>query len=195
MNNLTRRELLRNLSHASGCAALAPFLANMRAFAADDAAQQPKRFVFIARANGLLPYGVQPVGLEDRVNGPANKIVRNTEMTALKLADYELHFTMKALEPLKRKINIVQGLSAQMCSGNHSSHYGALGVYPMRDGGGPKDETIDAKLARAFPGIFPHLGLMLAASGKQVVNPVLSAAGPGKPLSYYANPLLAYQDL
>jgi hypothetical protein len=116
-------------------------------------------------------------------------------MTALKLADYELHFTMKALEPLKRKINIVQGLSAQMCSGNHSSHYGALGVYPMRDGGGPKDETIDAKLARAFPGIFPHLGLMLAASGKQVVNPVLSAAGPGKPLSYYANPLLAYQDL
>ncbi len=195
MSDFSRRELLKNLSLGTGCAALAPFVANMQSLAAGKPEKLPKRFVFIARANGLLPYGIQPVGLEGRTNGPANTIVRNTKMTTLDLGDYDLHQTMKSLEPLKAKINIIQGLSAKMCGGNHSSLYGAMGVYPMRDGGGPKAETIDWKLARALPGIFPHLGLMLAPKGKQVLNPILTAAGPGKPISYYADPLLAYQEL
>ncbi len=195
MNNLSRRQLLRDISLSTGCVALAPFLANMRAQAEGAPKKLPKRFVFIARANGLLPYGVQPIGLEKRVNGPSNKLVRTTNTTQLALRDLALHPTMKSLEPLKDRMNIIQGLSAKMCSGNHSAHYGALGVYPMRDGSRPKDITIDSKLAQAFSGIFPHVGLMLGAKGKQVINPRLSASGLGKPLSYYADPLLAYQDL
>ena len=195
MKHTTRREVLKSFSMGVGCSALTPLVADMRAHAEGDVKKLPKRFVFIARANGLLPYGIQPVGLEKRVNGPSNKIVRNTKMTVLDLNEFDFHHTMKSLEPLKQKVSIIQGLSAKMCGGNHSAVYGAMGAYPMRDGGGPKDETIDSKLARAFPAIFPHLGLMLAAKGKQVVNARLSASGPGKPISYYADPLLAYRDL
>ncbi len=195
MPHFHRRDWLRNIACATGSAALAPFVANMRAYAEDDAKKMPKRFVFVTRANGLLPYGIQPVGLEGEVNGPANTNVRRKETTALKLNDYDLHATMQSLNPFKSKMNIIQGLSAQMCGGNHSSHYGALGVYSMSAGGAPKDETIDSKLARAHPGIFPHLGLMLASKGKQILNPLISASGPAKPISYYADPLLAYQDL
>lgn len=195
MSKRNRRELLRNLASTSGCVALAPFLSNMRATAGDDSYESPKRFVFVTRSNGLLPYGIQPKGLESLVNGPSNSVVRNREMTNLKLDEYSFHDTMQAIEPFKTKTNIIQGLSAKMCGGNHSAHYGALGVYSMQSGGEPKAETIDAKLAHAFPSVFPHLGLSLAPQGRQVINPLLSASGPGKPLSYYADPLLAYQDL
>lgn len=195
MTSLNRRELLRNATISTGCAALAPFLVNMRAMASGDPHQSPKRFVFVTRSNGLLPYGIQPQGLEGRVNGPSNAIVRNKDLAALDLADYELHETMSALSPVKQKVNVIQGLSAKMCGGNHSAHYGAMGAYTMRDGDAPKAATIDSTLAKAFPGIFPHVGLTLAAQGRQVLNPVLSASGPGRPISYYADPALAYQDL
>ena len=60
----TRRELLQSIVRGCGSLALAPFALDMRALAGGDPRQLPKRFVFVLRANGLRPYGVQPKGLE-----------------------------------------------------------------------------------------------------------------------------------
>jgi len=192
---ISRREMLRTLalSAGAGAGALAPFLTHMRAHASGDAAQLPKRFVFLSRQNGLPRYGFDPAGMEARMAEQGREPF--ARFYTQPLADLELNASMASLAPFKDRLNLVQGLSARMLTGAHTGSYGALGAYRCGERDAPLGETVDAVLAKAFPTIFSHLGLAMDFPGRYIINPRLSASGVNEPLSYYADPMGAYKDL
>ncbi|MEM7012199.1 MAG: DUF1552 domain-containing protein [Verrucomicrobiota bacterium] len=181
----TRRRILK----AASLAAVAPAL---RGFAAIEAI--PKRFVFVVRSNGILAPEIQPVGLADLVK-PRSNGGWATKGRIESLADHKLPPGLTKLAPFKDRLTIFQGLSGRMCTGSHNAGYGALGAYKSGQGTPPSSVTIDGMLAKHLESPFPHLGFAMEEIGPQVVYPPLSAAGPRKPLPYYADPMSAYRDL
>jgi hypothetical protein len=190
---LNRRDALKNLSLGAGGALLAPVVSQLHAQAAGDAAQLPKRFVFVVRANGLRPWGIVPEGLE------AQGEQRHTQETLLDepLAERKLHDTFASLEPLKKYVTIVNDLSgrAAAVSDPHGAHFGALGAYRSAGGAPPAAETIDGALAGSMPAIFSHLGFKMGKENELIAHPSVSAAGRGKPLPFYCSPQMAYKEL
>ncbi len=190
---LNRRQLLTSASIGAGGLLLAPVLNKLRAEAAGSEQSLPARFVFIVRANGLRPWGIVPQGLERY--GEA----RHKQETVLNkpLKDHKLHKTMSALEPFKDRLTIIQDLSgrAAAVSDPHGANFGALGVYRSDNGALPAGETIDAALAKALPGIFPHLGFKMGGASELIAHPKLSAWGKSKPMPFYCSPMMAYQEL
>ena len=210
---LTRRQLLERSTLLSGGAALSPlllpFVEQARAEAAG--AAPPLRVVFIVKSSGLTPAELVPqdmakdwVKASDNPTWPDN-LKPAEKLIDVPLADRKLHESLAALEPLKSKMTIVQGLSGRMCRGGHSSWFGAMGCYRA---GGEHDwgriiaPTMDGILARYMPGIFPHIGLSVGGKvmgGPSVhdgiVYPGLSAIAPRRQLPYQATPLDAYKEL
>jgi hypothetical protein len=192
---ITRRKAIRQLGLGTGALALAPFAQQLRAEAAGNSATPPKRFVFVIRSNGILNTEIQPVGLEHLVKTRANGGWQ-TRQHLIPLSRHPLHHAMAPLEPLKNRVTIFQGLSGKMCKGSHNAAFGALGAYASKTGGLPaRRETIDGALAKALGGVFPHLAFTMEDLGKSIAYPPLSALGPNQTLPYYADPMLAYQDL
>ncbi len=219
---LTRRDVLRNLSlGASGAAispAMLPFMEQLRAHADGDVSRIPKRVVFVVKSSGLTPTALVPGALAkehvkkgdvkksgDNYDLP-EKLVPAEKLVNASLKGRALPKTLKALEPFKDQMAIVQGLSGKMCKGGHSSWYGALGCYRTggeHDTGQVKWATIDGELALHMPAIFPHVGLTLGGkvmdSGvpikNSVVYPGISAIGKDRPLPFQGSPMLAYKDL
>jgi hypothetical protein len=171
--------------------AVAPFL---RGIAAGSPTTPPKRFVFVVRSNGILPPEIQPKSLGDLVKARANGGLQ-TRIHDRPLGGLELSKGLQALESLKDRLTIFQGLSGKMCGGSHNAWFGALGAYNSGQGAPPILETVDGALAGALEAPFRHLGFAMEQTGKQVVYPPLSAAGASKPLPYYADPTMAYRDL
>jgi len=184
---ITRRNLFRTLG---GTMAVAPFL---QGFAAGPAEAAPKRFVFVLRSNGLLPTEIQPVERAGQVrarnNGAWNRKLHTEALDALTLSE-----GMRALNAFKDRLTIFQGLSGRMADGSHSAGFGALGAYKGSNGP-PALPTIDGRLAGLLDSPFPHIGFAMETVGTQVVYPNLFAAGAGKPLPCYADPVSAYGDL
>ena len=190
---MNRRTALRNLSATS--LSVTPFLRGFAARAADTSDTLPKRFVFIVRANGILPTEIQPTTLPGLVV-PRGAPLRQKTFRGESLAKHKLPGGLKALEPYKDRLSIFQGLSGRMASSDHGSGYGALGAYKSGKGGAaPTFATVDGALTAGSTSPFPHLGFAMEVYGPQVVYPQLFAAAPGKPLPCYADPLLAYGDL
>ncbi|MEC8554568.1 MAG: hypothetical protein VXZ82_06125 [Planctomycetota bacterium] len=117
---------------------LSPFVRNLRA---ESEGARPARFVFVLKSSGLTPAELVPKELEDKLVqvGEANSPGPNYQQ-ALSLKPQEkfiehslrnatLHRSMKALEPFRDQLAIVQGLSGKMCRGGHSSWFGAMGCY------------------------------------------------------------------
>ena len=190
---LNRRKLLKGLSLGTCSALFAPVLHQLHASAAGSPAAPPMRFVFVVRSNGLRPWGIVPQGLEQYGK------TRHQQETLLDkpLKDHKLHETMSVLEPLKDRLTIIQNLSgrAAAVSDPHGANFGALGVYRSDNGAPPAGETIDGALAKAMPGIFPHLGFKMGGASELIAHPRLSASGKGKPLPFYCSPMMAYQEL
>ena len=189
---LHRRELLKGLSLGAGSMLLAPVVKRLQAEGKGDA-QPPQRFVFVVRANGLRTWGLAAEGLEEY----GEQRHRQQRFVSESLADRKLHPTMGELEPLKDYLTIVQGLSgkAGAVSDPHGANFGALGAYRSDNGAPPMAETIDGALAKAMPGIFPHLGFKMGGADELIAHPALSATGRGKVLPFYCSPQLAYQEL
>ena len=151
----SRRDILKGLSFGAGGALLTPFLHQVRAQAEGNDSNAPKRFVFVVKSSGVSPAGITPESLqgEDAKN--------------VSLKDVPLQPSMKALEPFKNQLSIVQGLSGKMCRGGHSSWFGAMGVY-MTGGeterGAILRATADAELAALSPAPFNHVGLAVRGS-------------------------------
>lgn len=184
---VTRRNFLRNVG--AGSLALAPFMQNLRA---EGAGNLPKRFVFVVRGNGLRPYGVVPQGLEefgaDRLK--LDKLVDRP------LADLKLNESMKSLEPFKDQLSIIQGLSSKICKGPHGGHFGVLGAYTSGDHAPPRKETLDATLAKKFPGIFPHLAFHIGIKSDELFRYLdISAQGKNTRTPAYASAMLAYKEI
>ncbi len=184
---VTRRNFLRNLG--AGSLALTPFLQHLRA---EGAGQLPKRFVFVVRGNGLRPYGIVPQGLEEL----GSDRLKQDKLVDRSLADLKLNESMKSLEPFKDQLSIIQGLSSKICKGPHGGHFGVLGAYTSGDHAPPRKETLDATLAKKFPGIFPHLAFHIGLKSDELFRYLdISAQGKNTRTPAYASAMLAYKEI
>ncbi|MFT5189832.1 MAG: hypothetical protein ACI957_002864 [Verrucomicrobiales bacterium] len=202
-----RRTLLKGLSLGALSPLLTPFVSRLQAEVTGGPA--PKRFLFVVKSSGLTPAELVPKDLVSDLVRPAEEAGWPEELRASErlldhsLAERELPGSLEALTPFKDQLTILQGLSGKMCRGGHSAWYGALGCYHTGDEGNPGrpvSATIDGALARALPGIFPHIGLTLGGkvlSGVKdsVVYPGISALDADRPLAFQANPAMAYRNL
>jgi len=119
--NITRRDTLRNLSLGAGAFLLTPFLRQVELQAAGNSIAIPNRFVFVVKSSGVHPDGITP----DAFKGKDS----SSNLFNQDLANVSLPSFMRALEPFKDQLSIVQGLSGKMCRGGHSSWFGMMGVY------------------------------------------------------------------
>ena len=169
--------------------ALAPFLQHLHAA---NAGVLPKRFVFVVRGNGLRPFGIVPQELADY----GNDRFKNDRLIDRSLADLTLDPSMKALAPFKDRMCIIQGLSSKVCKGPHGGHFGVLGTYTSGDHAPPRKPTLDAILARQFPGIFPHLAFHIGIKPEELFRYLdISAQGKNARTPAYASPMLAYKEI
>ncbi len=192
-----RRDVLKGVSLGAGAVVLSPIVERLVARAAD-AAPRPRRFVFVVESNGVRPEQIAPVGLKrdsraERPGGPA-------ELIDLSLADRELPFSLQPLRPWQDRLTIVQGLSGRVCGGGHSNNFMALGAFGAgRSNGGESlavhSETIDGALAKALPGIFPHIGLGMSKRPENNVIYNISAWERDRPLPTMCKPDQAYATL
>jgi hypothetical protein len=194
MMALNRRDALKFLGLSAGAAFLSPILTRLQA-QAGGAPVTAKRFVFVVESNGVRPEQLAPSGLERKpreqraFNGPA-------ELLDISLKDKDLPFSLEPIKAWKDKVTIVQGLSGRICGGGHSNNFGALGCFPTpREGRNITDETIDGALAKAIPGIFPHIGLGISKRLENNVIYNISAWGPNKGLPTMCKPDQAYSTL
>lgn len=173
--------------------------------------------MFVVKSSGLTPAELVPVEMnEERVksldatgSGPnyrQNLQLKPTdELIDRPLADVTLYESMSALEPLKDRLAIVQGLPGKMCRGGHSSWFGATWCYRTgaeHNSGRIIGPTLDGLLPTHLPSIFPHIGL--STRGKVMVGtsvqdgvfyPGISAWAKNRQSPYQATPLTAYKEL
>lgn len=209
MPKKNRRELLKAAATTGVAPLLVPFMQRVKAEAAGNLREIPKRFLFVVKCSGLTPAELVPQGLAAELTKPGNELDQPAELKPAKtqfdlpLIDQDLPDSLQSLTPHKNYLTILQGLSGKMCRGGHSAWYGALGCYHTGSEGNPgraANPTVDGMLARALPAIFPHVGLTLGGkvlSGikDSVVYPGISAIATDRPLAFHANPLMAYKNL
>lgn len=193
--HFTRRDTLRNLSLGAGAFLLTPFLRQIEIQAAGNTISIPNRFVFVVKSSGIIPDGITPDALKGKDSSGS--------LFSQDLKDVSLPSSMRALEPFKDQLSIVQGLSGKMCRGGHSSWFGMMGVYMTGgefDAGAIIRATADAELAKLNPAPFNHLGL--AIKGKALSSdyggtmyPGITAVGPGQELPFHGSPDIAYEQL
>ncbi|MDA7881959.1 DUF1552 domain-containing protein [Akkermansiaceae bacterium] len=187
---INRRHFLRHVGTSS--LALAPFMQRMRAEAAGDPAGLPKRFVFVVRGNGLRPYGVVPEGLEEF----GDEKYKGAQLVDRSLSGLSLNRSMAALEPFKDQLSIIQGLSSKICKGPHGGHFGVLGAYTSEDHAPPRKATLDAILAKKFPGIFQHLAFHIGVKPGELFRYLdISAQGKNTRTPAFASAMLAYKEI
>ena len=189
-----RREWLKGVSLGAGGMLLSPILRRLEA-AASGSGDPSKRFVFVVESNGVRPEQLVPSGLkrgpreQKALNGPA-------EFIDVPLGDRDLPFSLEPVKKWKDRVTIVQGLSGRINGGGHSNNFGALGCFPTRgESTNVGGETVDGALAKALPGIFPHVGLGISKRLENSVIYNVSAWGPDKALPTICSPQQAYVTL
>ncbi len=185
--NPTRRSVLKGMSLGAGSVVLPAMLSQIHA--QTNAATMPKRFVFVLQNNGFQPWAVLPKGETwERANSPAKVIDRS-------LAGLELSEDLSPLTPHKKRVTILQRLQGKHVKPFHGGGYGALSGVAKNSR--PGAATIDGALAAEFPGVFPIVGLGLAAAENNNTGTVYicSAWGPNMPIATQANPEIAFRQL
>lgn len=191
---LDRRDALKGLCLSAGAAFLSPILGRLQAQAAGKPITA-RRFVFVVESNGVRPEQLVPSGIkrEARPQGPLNG---PESLVDLSLKERELPVSLEPVAPWKDRVTVVQGLSGRICGGGHSNNFGALGCFPTpRESQGIQGETIDGALAKAVPGIFPHIGLGISKRPENHVVYSISAWAPNKGLPIMCRPDQAYSTL
>ena len=92
-----------------GAAVAAPLLPSVANAAAPKG--KPKRVIFFLQNQGFDPYTAIPKGLKEDAS----------------LDSFEFEEPIKALEPLKDRLHIINGLHGRHTSPSHSAFFGALG--------------------------------------------------------------------
>jgi hypothetical protein len=189
-----RRDALKTLGLSAGATFLHPIMTQLQAQAAG-LPVTAKRFVFVVESSGVKPEQMAPEGIvrkdrpEQPLNGPA-------EFVDVSLAGKKLPMSLEPVAAWQDKLTIVQGLSGLVCGGGHSTAHGALGAVPgARKGASAVYETIDGALAKAVPGIFPHVGLGISKFLDRNVVYSISAWDKGKMLPIVCHPQQAYNAL
>ncbi len=185
-----RRDALRGLTLGTGGLLLAPILSQVAAQAAGGAAAKPMRFVFVLEGNGVTPDQVQPKNISVKKNNGQN--AADTLIDKPLDADH-LPYALEPVKAFADRLTVIQGLSGRVCGGGHSNNFGALGVYSGK--AGAAGETIDAALAKALGGIFPHVGLGISDRVEHDTIYNVSAWDAGKKLPTQCRPDLAFNGL
>lgn len=192
-----RRNFIKGLSLGAGMPVLAPILSQLECQAAASSgatAKLPKRFVFVAPSSGIMPEEVAP---------PALASISPDKLLDVPLAGQKFLPSMEPFDSLKEYLSIIQGVSGKMCSGGHTSNYGALGAWraPGEKGAPPpKRATVDSMLSTMYPAAIRHLATGLTGGWgtritEGVVYPDISAAGPQKTIPFQASPDIVFEQL
>lgn len=184
---ITRRSFLKSAALTAGAAGLSPFACALgRTIRAGEAGAAPLRFVFFLQGNGMEPGQIQPAGIELPAEPGA--------LEDRRLAGHALPRSLEPLQPFADRMTMIHGLSGRVTGPPlHSADFGALGCFPQRQR--VYGETIDAALAKALPGIFPHVGLGVSEFPNDGVIYNVSAWERGKALPTQCQPAIAYQRL
>jgi len=156
----------------------------------------PTRFVFIRKSNGIRPKEVALPSFSDADKALDDK----RQPLEVDLDQHELPQWMRALDPHKANLGILQGLSCKMSENGHWSYSSVLGAYKSGRNSlsGIKRATIDFELAKLFPSPFGHVELSLTgnySSWRSGIVAGYSAPAPHQRNYCYADPQTAYNEL
>lgn len=203
-----RRHFLKNVSLGGASLAMAPFLRSVRAEGTGDPANLPKRFVFVVKSSGIDKYNLVPEGTENHFISPrdgtklGNQARRHGPLVDLPLANRKLPEKLATLNDLKDRLTIIQSLSGEGFSGNHTSGFGALSCHNSEKIA--VAPTIDCLLGQQLSaGPYPMYGL--ATNGRLLEGqngldesycyPNISAYKAGMAVPFQASPRKAFLDL
>lgn len=179
---ISRRKSLQTIA-AGLCTAFGSSMFPELTRAASSYSGGPKRVIFFLQNQGFDPATCIPEGM------------RNSGS----LAKAKLPEPIKALEPFKEKLHIINGLHGLHTSPSHSAFFGALGGYRGSDGVPPSAPTIDYELSKVLPEtLLPHLCIGMDSMENMTSKPTvanLSASGAGQPIFMHSNPNHLYQML
>ncbi|MGI9244738.1 MAG: DUF1552 domain-containing protein [Verrucomicrobiales bacterium] len=179
---INRRNMLQGLAAGVG-SSFFPNLASAAAPNPSKGAAGPKRVIFFLQNQGFDPATCIPSGMKNSGT----------------LAGVALPEPIKALEPFKERLHIINGLHGRHTSPSHSAFFGALGGYRGSDGVPPSAATIDYELSKVLPEtILPHLCIGMDSMENMTAKPTvanLSARGAGRPIFMHSNPNHLYQML
>jgi hypothetical protein len=179
---LNRRDLLRGLAGATAACA-GPWGPADSVLAASAGSGGPRRIIFFLQNQGFDPATCIPQGMTSSGS----------------LAKARLPEPIRALEPFKERLHIINGLHGRHTSPSHSAFFGALGGYRGGDGVPPAAATIDHELSAALPEtLLPHLCIGMDSIENMQTKPTiatLSASGAGQPIFMHSDPNHLYQML
>ena len=159
-----------------------------RVMANAEGKQRPPRFVFVLQSNGFDAVQACPESI------PFQKYADREKFESIDLAQHKLPMGLAALEPLKSKTTIVQGLSGRCTGGGHSTWGGSLGQYRISGANlSPQNITIDYQLGQAIPGILPWIGVGMASGARDALMNITARAAH-KTMPIILNPEKAYNS-
>jgi len=181
-----RRQMLKGLSLGAGSMLLSPMI--QRVMANAEGKQRPPRFVFVLQSNGFDAVQACPESI------PFQKYADREKFESIDLTQHKLPKGLAALEPLKSKTTIVQGLSGRCTGGGHSTWGGSLGQYRISGANlSPQNVTIDYQLGQAVPGILPWIGVGMASGARDALMNITARAAH-KTMPIILNPEKAYNS-
>ena len=184
--NTNRRQMLKGLSLGAGSMLLSPMI--QRVMANAEGKQRPPRFVFVLQSNGFDAVQACPESI------PFQKYADREKFESIDLTQHKLPKGLAALEPLKSKTTIVQGLSGRCTGGGHSTWGGSLGQYRISGANlSPQNVTIDYQLGQAIPGILPWIGVGMASGARDALMNITARAAH-KTMPIILNPEKAYNS-
>ena len=184
--NTNRRQMLKGLSLGAGSMLLSPMI--QRVMANAEGKERPPRFVFVLQSNGFDAVQACPESI------PFQKYADREKFESIDLTQHKLPKGLAALEPLKSKTTIVQGLSGRCTGGGHSTWGGSLGQYRISGANlSPQNITIDYQLGQAVPGILPWIGVGMASGARDALMNITARAAH-KTMPIILNPEKAYNS-
>ena len=200
--SITRREALTHATFGSTAALLTPFLHSVAAHAAGDSERLPKRFVFIMKASGIDKFNLAPESVASDGDVTSAYAEKRDKLVQVSLLDKALPAMLQPLEPFKKQLTIVQGLSGNNFKGNHTAGYGALSCHNSELS--PIAPTVDALLGlKHSTGPYPMFGMatngtlrgQASVPDDAYVYPNLSAYKSGQGVPFQASPTKAFNEL
>ncbi|MDA7881926.1 DUF1552 domain-containing protein [Akkermansiaceae bacterium] len=203
-----RRQFLKGVSLGGASLAMAPFLRSVQAQGTGDSAALPKRFVFVVKSSGIDKFNLVPEGLENHYVSPSdgsklgNSARRHGPLVDAPLSRENLPEKLSSLKSFTDRMTIIQSLSGEGFSGNHTAGYGALSCHNSeRVAVAP---TIDCLLGKHLSsGPYPMFGMatngrLLEGGGsldESYCYPNISAYQAGIPVPFQSSPRKAFLEL
>ena len=188
--------------------AMAPFLPSLQAQAqrAGRGGGTIRRFVFVVKSSGIDKFNLVPEGLENHYVSRegrklGNKARRLGPMVDVSLGEHALPAKLSRLEAFRDRLTIIQSLSGEGFSGNHTAGYGALSCHNSeRVAIAP---SIDCLLGKQLSmGPYPMYGMATngrllegGALAESYCYPNISPYKAGMPVPFQASPRKAFVEL